>query len=278
MNQQDRDLIVGMIDNSLSPEESEAVRLRLESDAGFSAEYRTQLAVSETLAAAGGPTLSDAERATLRSRLIDQLSLESAPDVPERSPRPGAYRFWKPIVVLSAAAAVIAGFVIIPAMSEFSNDSAEFTTTVAAATAAPEGVDPTTLTDSEPQGVTDPESSELRYDSDEFADVVDVVDAQGADISDLLKAAAGEMSASTVKDSLSRAGYTDSLSIDGERLEICLSEVAAQIPDSTTNILVMGADNSGGTTIAYLGLTMENGIEAAVSVDLSTCRIVSDGN
>lgn len=269
MNDYDRELIVGMLDNSLSPEESEVAHARLETDTAFAAEYRTQQAVVEDLGFAERPSLTAAERSSLRSNLMDQLALDSSPKVvPVVQPSRG-FRLWKPLAGLAAVAAVVAGFVIIPGTLGSSDGGADTAAFETATTSVDAGSSADGLTDASAETPT------LEYAE---AELRSVIDATGADVDDLLKAAAGESSPAEVEESLSRIGYAGSVRINGGQLEECLIQITPQLPPNTTSVLLLGVDPSGSSTIAHLGLTFSNGIEAAISLDLATCRIVTDDN
>ncbi|MCB1246381.1 MAG: hypothetical protein KDB69_03865, partial [Acidimicrobiia bacterium] len=123
MNDADRHLIVGLIDGSLSPEDTEAARARLDTDAEFATAHAEQLAVRSVLTAEAVPSMTSIERQGLRTGLMAHLNLETTPTPATTTKR--RKRWLTPVMGLAAATAVVAGFAIIPSMlSSSDGDSA----------------------------------------------------------------------------------------------------------------------------------------------------------
>jgi hypothetical protein len=156
------------------------------------------------------------------------------------------------------------------------------TTIIASAAAATEApVDPAAR-DSATQGSTADDGAS-QFDAAEEESLalqapVTVVDLAGADLVEVLEATAGEESPEAVQDQLNALGYTESASVDADVLADCISQVSGQLPPNATGIVLFGVDSSGPTQVAHLGVVFDDGIGAAMSVDLDSCVVVTSGS
>lgn len=271
MNAADRELIIGMIADTLSPEESEAAHSRLASDPEFAAAHAEQVTVSTHLADADRVAMTGAERSDLRASLTEQLSLESAPPNVPLAPR-RRFRIWQPIAGLAAVAAIVVGFVIIPGALPGSSDDAADTVATAefdteSAPSSPPQLDEAT-------GTAEAQPQDLFVEGEQ----VDVLDITGASIDDLVRASAGESSPGDVQRSLTDLGFDTTVAIDGSQMEQCLYQAESTFPEGLTGVVLFGAEESDGTAIAHFGLRFEDGVRSGLSIDLSNCEILTDND
>jgi len=279
MNDHDIGLIVDLIESRLSASEAETALARIMADPDLSAAYAEQLSVRTSLDAVPVASMTAEEKLALNDALVTQLRLEDGPVVVPIARERKAW--WAPVVGITAAAAAVTAIFVIPGMSG-SDHAASDTTIVASASAeAPTEQDRAI----EPAGA---EGDDGTAAAEEFGSVAEELEAaeapvsvkelKGADLVDVLDATAGESSPEAVEDRLNALGYTDSASVSSDTLARCISDISTQLPPNTTDVVLFGVDTSGPTHIAHLGLIFDDGIAAAMSVNLDTCAIVDLGN
>jgi hypothetical protein len=268
MNDRDLNLIVDLIESQLSATEAETALTRIMADPELSSAYAEQLAIRTSLAELPLASMTVTERDALNSALVSQLRLESetalVPVVPRRKAR------WVPVVGVATAAVAVTAIFVMPGLSGSDDSSAETTVVVAsAAEQAPQD----SATDDGAAEFGAPEEDALSTQAP-----ATVVDLEGADLVEVLDATAGESSPEAVQDRLNSLGYTDSAFVDLDVLAECISRVSGQLPPNATDMVLFGVDGSGPTPIAHIGIVFDGGIEAALSIDLETCGVVSSSN
>lgn len=271
MNDHDLDLIVDLIENHLSDQEAEAALARIAGDPELQTAYDEQLAVHASLSALPAAAMTTSEKESLHTALVAQLRMEEAAAVVPIAPKRRAW--WMPVVGIATAAAAITAIVIIPGMSSSDDSSTETTIVASAAARAPEAA-------SADEAPTEESLSDGELDMAAAQAPVTVVELEGADLVDVLDATAGESSPEVVQDQLNSLGFTKSALIPPDVLAECISRISGQLPPNTTDIVLFGVDTSGPVPIAHVGLVFDadDGIEAAMSIDLESCAIVDLGN
>ena len=267
MSDQDLNLIVDLIESHLSDSEAETALARIMTDPELSYAYAEQLAVRSSLTEAPAASMTVAEKDALNTALVAQLRLESAAAVVPIARKRKAW--WMPIAGIATAAVAFTAIFIMPGLSGSDDSSADTTVVASAAAQAPQ--DSSADDGGAEFGVAEEEALAAQA-------PVAVVDLEGADLVEVLDATAGESSPEAVRDRLSSMGYTESAAVDGDELAECISVVSKQLPPNATDIVLYGVDSSGTSQIAHLGVVFDDGIGAAMSVDLETCAVVSTGN
>ncbi len=264
MNDRDRDLIVDLLEGRLSQAETAAAMSRVADDPALAAAYHQQMAVRDTLTGQHEPVLSDAERSNLRADLVEQLHLQHQPV--RSGVRRSRRRWWQPVLGLTTVAAAVVAIALLPGTFGSSSDDAGTAEVRFTATDGAESLPPAAGME---QGAEDDTA-------DMFApgEPVEVVDLPDAKVDELLEATAGNTTPAEVERNMSALGYSKSLFIDGSVIEDCVNAVRSSLPAGTTSVLVLGADSTGESTIVHLGLTMDDGIEAVVTIDLKDCSIL----
>jgi anti-sigma factor RsiW len=138
MNENDRILIIDLIDGRLSPTQEKGVLALVAADPQLRAEYETQRAIAARLATETSPLLTPLESARLRSELKTLLHLDDPVPVAAASSSRRS-RWLAPLGGFAVAAAVIVGaFVVLPGTlsGDDSTDSFEVAIAETATTAA----------------------------------------------------------------------------------------------------------------------------------------------
>lgn len=273
MNDHDLDLIVDLIENRLSASDAKAALSRISSEPELSSLHAEQLAVRAALVAQPLPAMTIPESESLRAKLATALRLDGI-QAPVPIPRKRR-AWWQPVAGIAAAAVVVTAIVVLP--GNLSSDDAATTATIAASAAA-RSSEPSDADD----GVAESGVAEEEFATPDAAALRRapraVVELASEDLLDVLDATVGESSPEAVEDRLNALGYTKSATVDPDVLADCVIRVVPQLPAETKDIVVFGVDTSGPTPIALLGLVFDEGIRAAVSVDLATCQIVTPSN
>jgi hypothetical protein len=268
MNDRDLNLIVDLIESQLSASEAETALARITGDPELSTAYAEQIAVHTSLSELPLAAMTVTERDALNSALVSQLQLETETAMVPVVPRRKAW--WIPVVGVATAAVAVTAIFVMPGLSGSDDSSTETTIVVAsAAEQAPQ------------DSATDDGTAEFGAAEEEALSALaptTVVELEGADLVEVLDATAGESSPEAVQDRLNSLGYTDSAFVDPDVLAECISRVSGQLPPDATDMVLFGVDSSGPTPIAHIGIVFDDGIEAALSVDLETCDVVSSGN
>jgi hypothetical protein len=267
MNDNDLNLIVDLIESQLGTTDAGSALARIVADPELLEAYTEQLAVHDSLKSLPIASMTADEKEALNTALVTQLRLEDeavvVPVTRKRAP------WWMPVAGIAAAAAAVTAIFIVPNMSGSDDSGADTTVVASAAQRAPE------------ESAADGESFDSGVEEQELAATdsgVTVVELSGADLVEVLNATVGESSPEVVQDRLSTLGYTDFADVSQDVLAECISQMSSQLPPDTTGLVLFGVDTSGPTDVAHIGLVFDDGIGAAMSVDLETCDVLGAGN
>lgn len=216
MNENDRDLILDLIEGRLPGPAAAAAQARIDASPALQAELATQAAVHDALGSAEPPQMTFDEQTALRAALMQQLHLSDAPAAAPVAAAPSRSRWWVPVFGLATAAAVVVGFVALGPFGD-SNDSGP--TDVAASFAD---------TESSIAG----EGSTMQREGDDGDAAVGGADAPAADVTTTMQAAAAEQSAEAAEEDLgeaeAEAGVTYAMDPGGN--EAAVPEIAGDVP------------------------------------------------
>lgn len=262
MNEQERDLILGLTAGSLSPSEAAAARAKIDADPNLSAELAIQTQIRDSLGSLPGISMTAAERSELRSRVQSALSL----DEPAATSEPAGRRvsWWQPLLGVAAAAAVVTAIVVLPGGlggTDSQDMALETETTVATADSRDAGVEAL------------PEVGTLG--SEESADPAPVAEVQSftdADGSDLLALTEGAATPKDIDELLEAVSATRS-TVDVDVVEECLEAIGRSLPSGDKTLL--GVGDLDGAEVAYFAVIDENGVSSVLTIDLSTCTVVA---
>jgi hypothetical protein len=264
MNDRDKDLIIDLGEGRLTQAETEAAMSRVANDPEFAAAYRQQMAVRDTLTDQQEPMMSGAERSAMRAKLVEELHLE---DKPVRSkPGPAKRPWWQPVLGLTTVAAAVVAIALLPGTLGSSSDEGGTADVRFNATDGAESLPPA--------AGMEQDAGDDAVDLFAPGEPVEVVDLPDAKVEELLEATEGNTTPAEVERNMSALGYSKSQFVDGSVIEDCVNAIRSSLPAGTTSVLVLGADSTGDSTIVHLGLTMNAGIEAVVTIDLSDCSIL----
>jgi hypothetical protein len=281
MNDQDRDLIIALAQGDLSTSAAEDAAARIDADPELSSEYADQVAALEFLDSATPPTMTAAERSTLHASLTEKLGI-----LPVAAPAPATpkkkVQWWVPVFGLATAAAVVAAFVILPNSGQdtFTEVSADLGSETEA---------------SAPQSARSPETTAASADALDFAgtdaaateeladseapllaedDTLSVYDTDSIALDDLLAQADGADSPENVRRQLSAMSFKSTVDLDRDAVNACIEDLAADLPDGVSDVLVIGADTDAEATIVHLGFAFDEGIEEGLSFVLESCSLI----
>jgi hypothetical protein len=262
MNEQDRDLILGLTEGTLTGEEAERARARILSDPELASELAVQESVRADLSALPSATLTGAERTALRSSLRERLNLGTVPQVaPERGRRRLAW--WQPVLGVASVAVVVTAIVVLPGTFGGSDDSGDSggealteTTVAATDTAADGGID-----DGAEEQAPPPTTEVLAFD-----------DVDGADLLDATRDAA---TPDEVTDSLEAAPIAEArtfASVPVAQAEACLEELDDRIPPGDKTLI--GVDETADGLLVYFAVIGADGVTSVLTVNLDDCTLV----
>jgi hypothetical protein len=283
MNDTDLDIILGIAGYQLTGQEKRDALERIASDPELSAELASQVAALEGLKTIRAVSMTAAERASLRSNLRERLHLDPlAPAVvATRQRRP----WWQPVLGLASAAALIVAIVSVPSMFSGSDDSGVDIVAVAPETAAVEDTarnqDDTgggDLTIAVPEVAQD-DVLEFFADADALVPTTKSAPIAGTDTS-------GEDEGRTLEDGIESGDEgtdgalengaallgTPFTTFEAEEVEVCLTSLEEALPPG--ELVAHAATTTAAGVIVHFGIGPPDGIEYAVSVDISTCSIV----
>ncbi len=270
MNEQERDLILGLTAGSLSPSEAAAARAKIDADPNLSAELAIQTQIRDSLGSLPGISMTAAERSELRSHVQSALSLDEPAATSEPSGRPAGrsagrrVSWWQPLLGVAAAAAVVTAIVVLPGGlggTDSQDMALETETTVATADSRDAGVEAL------------PEVGTLG--SEESADPAPVAEVQSftdADGSDLLALTEGAATPKDIDELLEAVSATRS-TVDVDVVEACLEAIGRSLPSGDKTLL--GVGDLDGAEVAYFAVIDENGVSSVLTIDLSTCTVVA---
>ena len=286
MNDTDLDIILAIAGCQLTGQEKKDALERIAADPELSAELASQIAALEGLKTIGGVSMTAAERATLRSNLRERLHLDPlAPAVvATRQGRP----WWQPVLGLASAAALLIAIVVAPSVFSSSDDSGTDIVAVAPETAA---VEDTARNQSDTSG------GDLSTAVPEVApdDVIEFFAATDNTLVPTTKSApiAGtntidEDEGGTLEDGTAQDEGTDGAldsdavlletpftTFETAEVESCLNSLEDALPPG--ELVAHAATTSDDGAVLHFGIMTPDGIEYAVSIDVSTCSIVDIG-
>lgn len=268
MNDQDRDLILALVEGRLSPQEATTASARIAADPDLTADLTAQLTAVEALSASLPVAMTTEERSTLRSGLITQLDLKDQP-----APRPVKRRipWWQPVFGIATAAVIVTAVIILPGnLSGDDASSEDFTaqalpqvTTTAAAGGAAGGADDAAST---------PPQTESLADASQDAGTAPVYSLDGLDGTSLLEATKGQRNQAEIEESLQRAGLTNDSSIDIDRVEACREALSGDLPSGTQ--IPLAVEQTPDGDVVFVGVDSGEGVTSVISINLDTCSIV----
>jgi hypothetical protein len=264
MNEQERDLILGLTANALSSAEAAEARAQIEADPSLAKELAIQTDIRAALASLPETSMTAAERVELRSRIRGALNL----DAPDRAmPEPARRRvtWWQPLFGLAAAAAVVTAIVVLPGGlggTDAQDAALESDTTVAAADARDDG-----------GGEEVPEVGTYSEESADPEQVGEVQAFTGLDGSDLLALTEGAATPKDINELLEGAVVATRSSVDVDQIEACLEAIGTSLPSGDKTLL--GVGDLEGTEVAYFAVIDETGVSSVLTIDLSTCTVVA---
>ncbi len=262
MNDDDRDLILDLVEGRLDTEDAGRALARIQADDELSRAYAEQTMVKAEMSGVEPVHLTDRERETLRAALISQLHLEPPVTAPPAKPTRPAW--WLPATGVVAAAAVVTAIVVLPS-----------STTTPSGFQAAESARATTSREDAPEAGSPAADEMLAFDqASADGGQTSVIGVENIDPEELLTAVAGATDEGAVRDALETLGLGAEVPVDQASLDGCHDDLLAQIPDAAAGALVLGADQDGGTTVVHFGITEDSGIDRIVSVDLSDCSVV----
>lgn len=255
MNDNDRDLILDLIEGRLTGPEAAAAQARIDASPALRAESATQSAVRDTLRSAEPPQMTIDEQKAMRAALLDQLHLSPEPTAPIPVAA-GRSRWWVPVFGLATAAAVIVGFV---ALGPFGGSDDSGSTEVAAS-----------FTDTE-SSIADDGSTMQREGADADA-AVGGADAPAAEVTTTMQAAAADQSPETAEDELAAAevGVTYAMDAGGE--EAAVPEIAGDVPPAPDLHADLQAANFSARAVTDALEDDSVGDESVTMDDLVSCE------
>lgn len=288
MNDQDRDLIAALADGRLSGTAAEDALARIEADPELSVEYAHQITALEFLNSGVVPRMTASERETLHTNLTEKLGFDME-TTPLPSPERRKIPWWRPVLGLATAAAVVAAIVILPGtLIGGSQDTASFDLAGAVSEDTRVEQSQTTLAAAGTQ--------EARAeDGQAFADETEIAASEtGPEVlGDLLKQdQVYETNSAVLEDLLRRAQGADSpaalsrlfspdfestVTLNTDDVAACIRELDTDLPEGIIRFLVLGAGLEKDVVIVHLGFDFGSGVEDGLSFVLDTCALVDYG-
>ncbi|GMQ85472.1 MAG: hypothetical protein BMS9Abin07_1038 [Acidimicrobiia bacterium] len=280
MNDNERDLIVSLLDGALSPTAQAEVRARLEIDVEMKAAYDEQLAVSTTLRSSPAVSMSAADRDELHGELraglfLDEATVAAGVATPARR----WSRWWAPLTGLATAAVIVTAVVVLPGTFG-DEDAADLVGAPAPQTSATSSLP---SLEADPQGITE--------DSDGQQPVEELTSSTAA--------AAATIEPDVMQYSLARAtGPSDELELPVLAEDFAAAGVESAAFNSTTKATIdygtaagcfgsadevtgeavlVGTLSASGDNVVVIITDASTGAETVIIVDLATCRVTSVG-
>ena len=303
MNDQDRDLILALAAGQLSEADAAAASARIAADPELAQAFADQELALASLSTVPEVALTSAERQEMRSSLIAQLNLETAPAAAAATSTGAssrALRWWQPVVGLAAAAAVVTAVVVLPnqggddmsnvaalqpatdtAATEeetFSEDgggelnatgSADATTTTPAAGEVTTTAPASDVASEAPEATADAEAEEQDTGTDEGA-----VPESQVRSADVLSATEGDDTPEEAEAGVRSSGFAlDPLdTARSSEVDSCLEQLSTQLPQG--DVIPLGTQVSEGAESLFIGITDAAGIAAVAAIDLDACQIL----
>lgn len=265
MNEQERDLILGLTAGDLSSAEAAEARALIDANPGLARELAIQMDIRDALVSLRDISMTASERSELRSRVRGALNLDS----PERAVLEPARRrvsWWQPLFGLAAAAAIVTAIVVLPSGlggTDAQDSAFESDTTVASADSRDDGGGqdvPEAGTFSDPESVDPEQAGEVQA----FTDV---------DGSDLLTLTEGAATAKDVDERLEGTVASTPSNVDVDLAEACLETIGSSLPRGDK--ILLGVGDREGTEVAYFAVIDETGVSSVLTIDLATCTVVA---
>ena len=273
MNDQDRDLIMALAAGQLEEADAAKAMTHIAANPELADEYAAQVAALDALAAVPPVSLTASERSQLRTELMSQLRLDSKTAPVAATPKRSAW--WRPVLGLAAAAAVVTAIVILPgSLDQSSDDAAESGEALIAETTIDESA-AFDLQSAEAEGGAEapPEATTttISASADEPTEESTV-----DDVSDeLLAATKGQRDLEEVEGSVDDASVAGVSRFDlarADSVDQCLESLQDQLPGG--DIIPLATSLDEGTEIAYVGVTGDTGIEQVIAIAIEVCRVV----
>jgi|GEM_PF-2561649 len=258
MNENDRDLILDLIEGRLAEPEAAAAQARIDAFPALRAEMATQSAVRDALRSAEPPQMTVDEQTALHAALLGQLHLSPEP----ATPAPVAARrsrWWVPVFGLATAAAVVVGFV---ALGPFGDSDDSGSTEVAASL-----VESSIAND----------GSTMQRGSEDADTTVGGADAPAAEVTTTMQAAAADQSAAAAEDELgvAEAGVTYAMDAGGE--EAAVPEIAGNVPPAPELHADLSKANFSAQAVTNALEDDSIGNESVAMDDLASCETALTG-
>jgi hypothetical protein len=258
MNENDRDLILDLIEGRLAGPEAAAAQARIDASPALRAEMATQWAVRDALRSAEPPQMTVDEQTALHAALLEQLHLspEPAMPVPVAARRS---RWWVPVFGLATAAAVVVGFV---ALGPFGDSDDSGSTEVAASLA---------------ESSTADDGSTMQRGSEDADTTIGGADAPAAEVTTTMQAAAADQSAAVAEDELggAEAGVTYAMDAGGE--EAAVPEIAGDVPPAPELHADLSKANFSAQAVTNALEDDSIGNESVAMDDLVSCETALTG-
>lgn len=269
MNDQNLDLIIALIEGSLSEQDAAAASARIAADPELTAEYEIQKTISASLSSVEPIAMTAEERTNLRGSLTSQLNLEEAPAA---TPAPTASResawWWRPALALSSAAAVLVlGIAVVPDLVGQGSDDSGAEVAAFEAVGEEQGADggdaDTTGSGSDGAVTTAPAA----------AAPLEVPNLRSTDLDDMLDSVAGESAPSEIEEeALKFASPDGTVSILPDEVATCRELLGNALPDGS--IQIIGAEKGDHGLVVTIALVDDEGAEALARIDVATCVLV----
>lgn len=264
MNEQERDLILGLTADALPSAEAAEARAQIEADPTLAQELAIQTNIRDALASLPEISMTAAERTELRSRVRGALNL----DVPDRAmPEPARRRvtWWQPLFGLAAAAAVVTAIVVLPGGlggTDAQDAALESDTTVASADVRDDG-----------GGDEAPGAEPFSEESADPEPAGEVQAFTGLDGSDLLALTEGAATPKDINELLEGTATATRSTVDVDQVEACLEAIGTGLPSGDKTLL--GVGDLEGAEVAYFAVIDGTGVSSVLTIDLSTCTVVA---
>lgn len=270
MNDNDIQIIVSLANGTLSGDAERKALERVAADPELARELAAQIAVIEALDDLPSVTLSDTERSTLRTSLVEQLRLQSAP-APEAVVR-GPSRWWKPVIGLASVAAIAVAFVaVVPGLLSSSDESAADVALVAEATTTTAAASAGGMADVESAGTAAPETTVSAEDLG--VESLALVEIPQDDVLQLLRSADESTAAGEDPQKFSADGAAVLSTIELAVLEDCIDSLAGSLPNA--GLTPLAVTTVEGTQVVHLGVGDDGAIERVISIDIETCSVTA---
>ncbi|MCL1595333.1 MAG: hypothetical protein M3132_13370 [Actinomycetia bacterium] len=293
MNDADISLILSLAHGELDGQDRLAALERVEASPELADELAVQIEMIDAVQDMPDITaMTEPERATLRSDLIEQLRLDPAPvAIPTKRTVP----WWQPVFGLASAAALVVVIVVVPGMLSSSNDSNDVAFTEVSSDLDGSSDGQGGSADSETERFATSESGSAGLDtapdgavSEDTASIAEdnvattgapaaplppllfrVPDQREDEFSDI---AAKGTSAATIREQLVNSGFSteDASVFFNEALASCVADLAVVNPGT---IFVPLGNSDQGTV--YVGVNTGEGIDDIIEIAVDSCSVVT---